>query len=312
MFKKIISVLKKIILPINHGNKLPVPTLQQIITTAHKIKYNPIVNTNFTTNKGNKIVNNAGLQLKEIRTYIAGDDVRMIDPNTSARYNAPYVKIYEAFIEPQAIIAIDLSSSIWHKGSLQICTQIEIATLLTTVLSKAAVNTKIIFFNNKVLPLPPLKQHANLPNYIYTQLTNNIPTIPKQKTNFDALFNYLNFEVKTFSEIYIITDGITTATPMLAKAINILSNKHALQILLLQPNNVFNTKNKGLINVEDAETGAIINVDASNKYVQQYYAQQTQLNYNWWQKQLQNNLCNVTMFNSYNMVTKLQTIFNKQ
>ena len=52
-----------------------------------------------------------GMTFSEVRQYQFGDDVRTIDWNVTARYNEPYVKVFEEERELTMMLLVDISGS---------------------------------------------------------------------------------------------------------------------------------------------------------------------------------------------------------
>ena len=52
-----------------------------------------------------------GMTFSEVREYQFGDDIRSIDWNVTARFNAPFVKIFEEERELTVILMVDISGS---------------------------------------------------------------------------------------------------------------------------------------------------------------------------------------------------------
>lgn len=89
-----------------------------------------------------------GMAFSEVREYQPGDDVRSIDWNVTARYNNPYVKVFEEEREMTVILLIDVSGSSDFGTQSQL--KREVATEISAVLSFSAINNNdkigVIFF----------------------------------------------------------------------------------------------------------------------------------------------------------------------
>ena len=58
-----------------------------------------------------------GMTFSEVRQYQFGDDVRNIDWNVTARYNEPFVKVFEEERELTMMLMVDISGSQWFGTS---------------------------------------------------------------------------------------------------------------------------------------------------------------------------------------------------
>src|SRR6186713_2177989 len=106
-----------------------------------------------------------GMAFSEVREYVPGDDIRAIDWNVTARFNHPYVKIFEEERELTVILLVDFSAS----GEFGTHTQFkkELITELCAVLSFSAIQNNdkigIIFFTDKIEKfIPPKKGKSHI------------------------------------------------------------------------------------------------------------------------------------------------------
>lgn len=102
-----------------------------------------------------------GMAFSEVRGYQPGDDVRSIDWNVTARYNNPFVKVFEEEREMTVILLIDISGSSDFGTQTQL--KREVATEIAAVLSFSAINNNdkigVIFFSDKIEKfIPPKKR----------------------------------------------------------------------------------------------------------------------------------------------------------
>ena len=118
-----------------------------------------------------------GMAFSEVREYQYGDDIRDIEWNVTARFNKPYVKVFEEERELTVMLLIDVSGSLDFGTQKQ--TKREMVTEIAATLAFSAIqnNDKIgvIFFTDKVEKfIPPKKgrKHIlyiiNSISYLYT------------------------------------------------------------------------------------------------------------------------------------------------
>ena len=81
-----------------------------------------------------------GMTFSEVREYQYGDDIRSIDWNVTARFNHPYVKVFEEERELTVMLLIDLSAS----GSFgtEVHLKRDLITEISAVLSFSAIENR--------------------------------------------------------------------------------------------------------------------------------------------------------------------------
>ena len=213
-----------------------------------------------------------GIAFSEVREYQYGDDIRSIDWNVTARFNHPYVKIFEEERELTVMLLIDVSGS--GDFGTKVSYKRDIMTEVAAVLSFSAIynNDKIgvIFFSDKVEKfIPPLKGRKHILRII-RELLDFTPK--SRKTNLDEPLRFLTNAIKKRCTAFIISDFIV---PGFEEALRIASNKH--DIVALKVYDPFEQKipDVGLIKVSDAETGEEKWIDTSSAATRQAYEK-------WW------------------------------
>ena len=205
-----------------------------------------------------------GMAFSEVREYQTGDDLRSIDWNVTARYNSPFVKIFEEEREMTVMMLIDVSAS----GNFGTNKQIkrELATELAAVLAFSAIKNNdkvgIIFFSNKVEKfIPPKKGKSHILRIIREVLSFQ-PT--GKKTDLSEGLRYFNSVIKKRSICFILSDFIT---PEFEKSLKIANRKHDLVGIRIYDKRENTLPNVGLMPIEDAESEEIIFLDTSDKKV---------------------------------------------
>ena len=205
-----------------------------------------------------------GMAFSEVREYQTGDDVRSIDWNVTARYNTPFVKIFEEEREITVMMLIDVSAS-GNFGTRKQSKR-ELATEIAAILAFSAIKNNdkvgVIFFSEKIEKfIPPKKGKSHILRIIREVLAFN-PS--KKRTDISIALEYFNSVIKRRSICFILSDFIS---PSFEKPLKIASKKHDLIGIRIHDNREDNLPNVGLIPMEDAETEEIITVDTSNKKV---------------------------------------------
>ena len=210
-----------------------------------------------------------GMAFSEVREYQPGDDVRSIDWNVTARYNAPFVKVFEEEREMTVMLLIDVSAS----GNFGTQEQFkrELATELSAILAFSAIknndNVGVIFFTDKVEQfIPPKKGKSHILRIIREVLAFQ-PT--GKGTNIAGALEFFNSVIKKRSICFILSDFMSKEFD---RPLKIASKKHDLVALRIHDTREDSLPNVGLVPMQDAETEKMIFVDTSSKKVRDNFA----------------------------------------
>ncbi len=213
-----------------------------------------------------------GMAFSEVRDYQYGDDIRNIDWNVTARFNHPYVKIYEEERELTVMLVVDVSGS-RNFGTL---TQLKknLITEIAAVLSFSAIqnNDKIgmIMFSSEIEKFIPPKKGRQHILRIIRELINFEPS--HQQTSITEALRYFTNVIKKRSTAFIISDFIDENYE---DALKIAGKKHDLIALNIYDLRESELPPVGLIHVKDAETGKLMWIDSGNKKTRDNYSR-------WW------------------------------
>lgn len=214
-----------------------------------------------------------GMSFSEVRDYHFGDDVRAIDWNVTARFNSPYIKIFEEERELTVMLLVDVSESESFGTTRQ--TKRGLVTELCAVLAFSAIKNNdkvgVIFFSDGVEKYIPPKKGKSHILFIIRELLSFEPK--KKGTNIAETLRFFNNAAKKKSIVFLLSDFFSGNYQ---DALNIASKRH--DVVGVQ---VFDRRDKelpdaGLIRMTDAETGAAQWVDTSDKKVRAYYDHQFQ------------------------------------
>jgi Uncharacterized conserved protein (some members contain a von Willebrand factor type A (vWA) domain) len=213
-----------------------------------------------------------GIAFSEVREYQYGDDIRSIDWNVTARFNHPYVKVFEEERELTVMLLVDVSGS--GNFGTRVSFKRDIMTEVAAVLSFSAIynNDKIgvIFFSDKVEKfIPPLKGRKHILIIIRELLDF---TSQSKRTNLDEPLRFLTNAIKKRCTAFIISDFIV---PEFEEALRIASNKHDIVALKVYDPVEQAIPDIGLIKVSDSETGEEKWIDTSSGYTRMVYEK-------WW------------------------------
>ncbi len=209
-----------------------------------------------------------GMTFSEVREYQYGDDIRNIDWNVTARFNHPYVKIFEEERELTVMLLVDLSDSKEFGTQKQL--KRELMTELSAVLSFSAIqnNDKIgvIFFSDKIEKYIPPKKGRKHILHIIREL---IDLRPESKgTNIAEALRYLTNVQKKKTTSFLISDFIDDD---FYDALRIANYKHDVIALHVYDKREAELPNVGLVKVRDAETNQFMWLDTSSSGVRKQY-----------------------------------------
>lgn len=205
-----------------------------------------------------------GMAFSEVREYQPGDDVRTIDWKVTARFNHPYIKIFEEERELTLMLIIDVSGSENYGGSDVL--KKEYITEIAAVLAFSAIqnNDKIgvIMFSDRVEKFIPPKKGRSHVLAIIRELLN---FEPKYKgTNISEALSFFSNITKKRSTAFLISDFMQTGFD---KALRSSRKKHDLIGIRVLDSLEQELPDVGIIRVTDAETGKERYVDTSDKRV---------------------------------------------
>ena len=220
-----------------------------------------------------------GMAFSEVREYQFGDDIRNIDWNVTARYNKPYIKIFEEERELTVMLLIDVSGS-RDFGSFDVFKK-NVITEISAILSFSAIqnNDKIgvIFFSEKIEKFIPPKKGKS---HILRIIRELIDFEPENKgTNITEAIRYMTNVIKKRCTSFIISDFIQNEMDF-EKALTIANNKHDIVALRIYDERETKLPPIGMVKLKDAETNEYIWVDSGSKNVRDTYEK-------WWRESSQ-------------------------
>ena len=216
-----------------------------------------------------------GMSFAEVREYRVGDDVRDIDWNVTARSDRAHVKVYEEERELTMMLMVDVSPSRMF-GSESITKKNLITEVAATLAFSAAKNNDkvgcILFSDHIEKFIPPKKGRSHI-LMIIRELVSFQPT--GRGTNLSEALRYLVGVNKKRTTSFILSDFINSEADMskFEDALKIASSKHDLMAINIFDKRDLELPNVGIIEVEDAETGAREWIDTSSHRVREHWKQ---------------------------------------
>ena len=215
-----------------------------------------------------------GMSFSEVREYRAGDDVRDIDWNGTARSSKPHIKIYEEERELTMMLLVDVSDSRSFGTTDRLKKNVitEIAAVLA--FSAAQNNDKVgcIFFSDKVEKFIPPKKGKS---HILTIIRELIKFRPESKrTAISEAVRYLTNVNKKRCTTFILSDFMNSPrdAEALEDSLKIAGSKHDLVGIRVWDQREAELPDVGIVELEDAETGRKVWVDTSSRRVREHYA----------------------------------------
>lgn len=251
-----------------------------------------------------------GMSFSEVRSYTYGDDVRNIDWNVTARFDEPFVKVFEEERELTVMLLVDISKSAFFGTQNQFKNEIiaEIAAVLSFSAIKNNDKVGVIFFSSKVEKyIPPKKGKSHILRII-RDLLEIQPT--EQGTNIASALEFFNNIMKRRSIAFVISDFVDEEYK---DALSIARRRHDMVGIHLYDKREKELPDAGLVKVVDAETGQSIWLDSSQESVRETYQ-------NWFEKNrqkhektfLQNKADFMSIHTEENYTKALMNMFKKR
>lgn len=211
-----------------------------------------------------------GMAFSEVREYTPGDDVRTIDWNVTARFNSPFVKVFEEDRELSVVLLVDISASGAFGTSNQFKQDVitEICAVIAFSASQNNDKIGIIFFTDKIEKFIPPKKGKTHILRIIRELIEFKPE--NKKTNIELALKYLTNVIKKKSIVFLISDFLSNHD--YKDAIKIANKKHDLVALRIIDKTEMDIPQVGLVKLKDNESGNILWIDTNDKLFRKQFA----------------------------------------
>ena len=215
-----------------------------------------------------------GMEFKEVREYVVGDDVRSIDWNVTARTGGPHVKVMMEERELTVMLLVDASGS----GRFGSVTRFkdELAAELCAVLAFSAIKNNdkvglIIFTDDVELFVPPNKGRKHVLRVIREVLFFK----PKKHgTNIPGALHYLNSVIKRRATVFVVSDFMANDYE---NVLRITNKRHDMIAVAVSDPREAQLPNVGLAALRDPESGEEVLVDTGDRRVREHYVLHAQL-----------------------------------
>ena len=217
-----------------------------------------------------------GMAFSEVREYQYGDDVRDIDWNVTARFNKPYVKVFEEERELTVMLLIDVSGSLDFGTQKQLKRDMVTEIAATLAFSAIQNNDKIgvVFFSDKIEKyIPPKKGRKHILYIIREMLDFHAES---RRTNVAQAIEFLTGVSKRRCTAFLLSDFFDRQEFL--QQLTIANRKHDVVAIQVYDKRACELPNVGLMKVVDSETGYEQYVDTGSKKLRESYKR-------YWQKQ---------------------------
>jgi uncharacterized protein (DUF58 family) len=216
-----------------------------------------------------------GMAFSEVREYHYGDDIRSIDWNVTARFNHPFVKVFEEERELTVMLLIDVSGSNEFGTRQQL--KEEQMTEIAAVLAFSAIQNNdkvgVIFFSDKIEKFIPAKKGTSHILRIIRELIDFHPE--SQKTDISEGLRFLTNGIKKRCTTFIISDFMDRGFD---NALKIAGKKHDIVALRIYDHRETELPKMGLVKVYNKESGKKMWVDTHDRKTRSNYSR-------WWKEQ---------------------------
>lgn len=210
-----------------------------------------------------------GMAFSEVREYGYGDDVRSIDWNVTARFNHPYIKVFEEERELTVMLLIDVSGSRMFGTTHQHKQEMMAEIAATLAYSAIQNNDKIgvIFYSDKLEKFIPPKKGKKHILFIIRELIDFQPD--NKKTDLSGALKYMTSVLKKRCTAFVLSDFIDVND--FTTDLTIANRKHDIVAIQVYDTREAELPPVGLVQVRDAETGEERQIDTSSSKVRMAY-----------------------------------------
>ena len=244
---------------------------QEILQKVRKVEIKTRrLSANIFAGQYHSALKGRGMAFSEVREYQFGDDVRDIDWNVTARFNRPYVKVFEEERELTVMLLIDVSGSLDFGTEVQ--TKCDMVAEIAATLAFSAIqnNDKIgvIFFSDKIEKYIPPKKGRKHILYIIREMLDFKPE--SRKTDIKQALEFLTSVSKRRCTAFILSDFYVRQD--FEQTLIIGNRKHDIVAIQVYDRRAKELPDVGLMKVVDSETGFEQYIDTGSKKLRMAYS----------------------------------------
>jgi uncharacterized protein (DUF58 family) len=211
------------------------------------------------------------MEFDSVREYVPGDEIRNIDWNVTARTSTPYVKKFCEERELTVMMAIDVSAS-GGFGSVRLSkidTAVEIAAVLMFSALKNNDKVGLLLFTDEIVQyVPPRKGRGNVLRLIRDLLSVEST---HSRTDIGKALEYLARVQKRKCVVFLMSDFLDVDC---GQALRSTNARHDVVAVSVSDPRELDMPDVGFVTLQDAETGALVEVDTRHKKVRDYFSKQ--------------------------------------
>lgn len=252
-----------------------------------------------------------GMAFSEVREYQYGDDIRDIEWNVTARFNRPYVKVFEEERELTVMLLVDVSGSLNFGTEKQLKRDMLTEIAATLAFSAIQNNDKIgvIFFSDHIEKFIPPKKGRKHILYIIRELLDF--HAESSRTDIGMAAQYLTQALKRRCTAFLISDFMDLRD--FRQPLTIANRKHDVVAIQVYDRRIQELPDVGLMKVRDAETGFERFIDTSDRRMRE-------AQHRWWRERSdylrdtfsRSNIDSVSIRTDQDYVSALLTLFAKR
>ncbi len=211
-----------------------------------------------------------GVEFDEVRPYVAGDDIRSIDWNVTARTGSPHVKRFSEERELTVIFLVDVSGSqVFGSGTRS---KSELAAEITCLLALTAIRNQdkigLILFSDRILKsIPPRKGRTSVMRLVREVLAADET---REGTDITAALRFLNNVQKRKAVVFLVSDFQDSGYE---KELRVTARRHDVIACPVSDPCEFELPNVGLVEMQDPESGELLLVDTGSAAVRKAFAE---------------------------------------
>lgn len=214
------------------------------------------------------IFRGSGLDFEELREYVAGDDVRVIDWNVTARAGRPFVKLYREERQLSVILVVDVSASLWFGTALTTKRDLatDVAALLTVSALRGGDRVGLLLFSDGVEHFVRPRKGRQHGLRLIRDLVLHSPR--RAATAIGPAARFLSNVSRRRSIIVLISDFLFGDS---ANCLAALARQHDVIAVTLNDPRELELPSVGIVSLEDAESGLVRQLDTSSRRVREAY-----------------------------------------
>lgn len=219
-----------------------------------------------------------GMDFDEVREYVPGDEVRSIDWNVTARAGRPFVKKFREERELTILLLVDVSASFDFGSTAQSKRELEAELSSVLALSATHNNDKVglVLFSDRIERyVPPKKGRA----HVLRVVREILGAEPQGRgTDIAEALRFANDVTTRRTVVFLISDfqSAKDLGPQIAElrdAVRLTARRHDLVAMYLRDPREVELPDVGILTLEDAETGELVEIDTGRRRVRERYAE---------------------------------------